>query len=233
MIDEHKVKNFWESRGQKFSVPTGEMANLEPNPQLQEMKQLQEQEIVMPRLSLSQDMDVLDLGAGYGQWALRFAPHVRSVTAVEYASSMLEAGRKEAERQQFHNISFVHSAAEDFRPAQPYSLIFISGLFMYLNDNQAKKVADMALKSVLPGGKVFLRESISLLDKRYIIDDRWSEASQANYSALYRRPAEFVELFKGLELIDDGHLFPDGCPLNKWKETRLHFFLFVRGGDTE
>lgn len=227
MIDEHKVKNFWESRGQKFSTPTGEMANLEPNPQLQEMKQRGEQDIVMPRISLKHDMDVLDLGAGYGQWALRFAPHVHSVTAVEYASSMLEAGRKEAERQQLHNISFVHSAAEDFKPKQSYSLIFISGLFMYLNDDQAKRVADIALKSVRPGGKVFLRESISLLDKRHIIDDCWSEASQANYSALYRRPHEFLELFNGLKLMEEGHFFPDGSPLNKWKETRLHFYLFA------
>lgn len=233
MIDRHTIKNFWEARGKRFEAPTEAMANLEPNPELLGLKVAQEQNVVLPRLDLKPDMDVLDIGAGYGQWSMRFAPHVHSVTAVEYADSMLQAGVEEAKKRNFTNLRFIHSAAEDFIPDKKYQLVFISGLFLYLDDPQAEKVANMAMTALAPGGKLFLREAISLLDQRYMIEDRWSTAMESNYSALYRLPEEFIRLFKKLRLVERGHFFPDGSPLNKWKETRLHFYLFANGEDSE
>lgn len=231
MIDTAKIKDFWDARGKKFGCsPSEEMANLEADPELLALKIKLEQEAVLPRLNLGPDMDVLDLGAGYGQWAFRFAPRVRSVTAVEFSLPMLESGIAEAKRRALSNISFVHCAAEDFTPFRLWPLVFISGLFMYLNDVQAERVAKRAVESLAPGGRIFLRESVSLIGKRYSIDDRWSQAAQANYSALYRMPEEFQDMFVGLGLqpLEHGNMFPDGCRLNKWSETRLRFYVFEK-----
>lgn len=233
MIDRRDIKNFWEARGKKFAAPTEAMANLESSPELLSLKVAQEQNVVLPRLDLKPDMDVLDIGAGYGQWSMRFAPHVRSVTAVEYADSMLRAGVEEAKSRNLANIHFIPSAAEDFIPEKNYQLVFISGLFLYLDDPQAEKVASMAMNALAPGGRLFLREAISMLDRRHVIENRWSTAMESNYSALYRLPEEFIQLFKKLRLVERGHFFPDGSPLNKWKETRLHFYLFAKGEDSE
>lgn len=231
MIDRNDIKNFWEQRGKKFSAPTEEMANLESSPELLQLKVEQEKNIVLPRLNLKPGIDVLDVGAGYGQWSMRFAPYVRSVTAVEYADSMLQAGLKEAKNRKLNNIKFVSSPAEDFTPDAQYQLVFISGLFLYLDDSQAEKVANMVKKALAPNGIFFLREAISLLDYPYLIENRWSNAMESNYSAIYRLPNDFMRLFNNLRLVEKGPFFQEGSPLNKWKETRLFFFLFANDGD--
>lgn len=231
MINPEKIKKFWDERGEKFGdVPTNEMANLEPSQELQALKIALEQEAVNRHIILNSDMDILDLGAGYGQWAFRFAQAARSVTAVEYSLPMMKAGIAEAKRKGVENINFVHCAAESFKPQKTYSLVFISGLFMYLNDTQASAVSEIAAKALCRGGRLFLRESVSLLADRYTIEEQYSKAAGANYSALYRKPDEFIKMFEeqGLQMLEDGNMFPDGSPLNKWKETRLKFYLFKK-----
>lgn len=146
MIDRSNIRNFWEQRGKKFASPTEEMANLESSPELLKLKVEQEKNIVLPRLDLTPEMDVLDVGAGYGQWSMRFAPYVSSVTAVEYADSMMEAGQEESKKCNINDIHFVSSPAEDFIPDKQYQLVFISGLFLYLDDSQAEKVANMVIR---------------------------------------------------------------------------------------
>lgn len=94
--------------------PTEEMSCQETSPELLNLKVAQEQNVVLPRLQLKPDMDVLDFGAGYGQGSMRFAPHVISVTALEYADSVLQAGVLGAKKRQLNNIKFIRSPAEDF-----------------------------------------------------------------------------------------------------------------------
>lgn len=234
MIDANKIKRFWDERGRRYGDrPSEDQANLEPDPNLLDLKVRLEKEAILPRLPLAGNADVLDLGAGYGQWAFRFAPLVRSVTAVEYSEPMLDSGRAEASRRGIDNVAFVRCAAESYAPRRQFDLVFISGLFMYLNDKQAEAVADMAAAAVNPGGKLFLRESASMLQERYMIEERYSKAADALYSALYRLPEEFTRMFasRGLDLLEEGNLFADGCPLNKWRETRLRFYLFGRPGE--
>lgn len=233
MIDKRKIRDFWEERGRKYADPVREMVNLEPDPQLQALKSRLENEVIFSRVSLAPEMRILDLGAGYGQWAMRFAPHVKSVQAVEYSDSMINAGEREIQAKGISNVSFVKSAAEDFIQDAKWDLIFVSGLFMYLNDDQGEKVAANIKQMLAPGGRVFLRESVSLLPERHIIEEKWSEAAGANYSALYRKPEEFARMLMPLALVEEGYFFPDGSPLNKWKETRLKYFLFEKGKDEQ
>lgn len=228
MIDARKIRAFWDERGKRFERVIAEMANLEPDPGLQAMKSRLEREMILPRLNLNPEMRILDLGAGYGQWAILMAPFVKEVCAVEYSRSMLEAGRKEVLEKGLANITFINSAAEDFLVDEEWDLVFISGLLLYLDDEQARAVGRNVAGMVGAGKRVFLREAVSLLPSRYIIDSEWSDALASQYSALYRREEEIMKLFKPLSLIDKGYMFPDGSPLNKWKETRLKFFIFEK-----
>jgi hypothetical protein len=65
---------------------------------------------------------------------------------------------------------------------------------------------------------------------RFEIHDRWSDALQASYAAIYRSRADYVAAFAtiGLALVRDDDMFEDGSPLNKWAETRLRIYRFVR-----
>jgi cyclopropane fatty-acyl-phospholipid synthase-like methyltransferase len=231
MIDANKVKYFWEMRGEQFSkIPFESIANLEENPELLALKVKIETEQVLPRLQLHDRLTILDLGAGVGQWAFRFAPHVKSVTAVEYSKSLANIGIKKLHDNKIDNVKFVISPAENFNTNELFDVIFVSGLFVYMNDDQVEKLIPKFSKWVKQGGIVFLRDGVSILNIRHCIKDNFSSVLKTNYSALYRTRDEYVNLFacNDFSLIEDRQMFDEGCPLNKYPETRLWYYIFRR-----
>jgi SAM-dependent methyltransferase len=148
--------------------------------------------------------------------------------AVEYAASLAEIGRTEAARRGATNVEFVVSPAESYRAAEPFDVVFISGLFVYLTDQQAAALMANVRSLVKPDGIIILRDGTSILPQRHQIVDRFSEILNAHYSAVYRTAGEYRDTFAaaGFSLVRDGQVFPEGCPLNKFRETRLRYYVF-------
>lgn len=229
MIDAEKVKSFWEGRGEKWGkMPFESIANLEEKEELLAMKIALEQQKIMPLLPLTQEKRVLDLGAGVGQWTFRFAPLAKEVVAVEYTDSFADIGRKEAEKRGLTNVKFVQCSAENYQADEPFDVVFISGLFVYLNPEQAQTLMNHLPSLVKPNGLIMLRDGTSILEKSYTINNRYSTILSESYSALYRTRDEYVTLFQqaGFQLKQDGQVFDEDCPLNKFPETRLRYYLF-------
>lgn len=229
MIDAKKVEAFWQTRSKKWGeLPFESIANLEEKPELLEMKITLEQQKIMPRLPLTADATMLDLGAGVGQWTFRFAPLVKHVTAVEYMDSLCEIGRVEAKKRGVMNVEFICSGAEKYLSESKFDVVFISGLFVYLATEQAAELMTNLPKMMKPNCILMLRDGTSILDEAHHINNRYSEILNENYSAIYRTRAQYIELFtaSGFELIEDDQVFDEGCPLNKFPETRLRYYLF-------
>jgi SAM-dependent methyltransferase len=230
MIDAGNVKRFWEARGNKLGeVAFESIANLEEDPKLLELKLKLEQERVLPLLPLTAGCSLLDLGAGVGQWTFRFAPLVGKVVAVEYSAPLAEIGRKEAARRQAHNVEFVVSAAEAFESAEQFDVVFVSGLFVYLTDAQCARLMSALPRLLKPTGTLLLRDGTSILPgKRHEIDHRFSQHLKEYYSAVYRTRDEYLALFAGagFALVQDGQMFDESSPLNKYPETRLRYYVF-------
>jgi SAM-dependent methyltransferase len=229
VIDPTRIKEFWERRGEKLgTIPFESIANLEEQPALLALKTELEQACILPLMPLKPEAAILDLGAGVGQWSFRFAPFVKRVVAVEYAASLAEIGRTEAGRRGAGNVEFVVSPAELFRTDEVFDCVFISGLFVYLADSQCASLMANVRQRVKPGGTLVLRDGTSVLSERHHIVDRFSPTLKANYSALYRTTAEYRAIFSeaGFALECDGQVFPEGCPLNKFRETRLRYYVF-------
>lgn len=228
MINSNKVKTFWDSRSKKLKeVPYESIANLEENPELLKLKIELEQKKIMPLLQLTKDKTILDLGAGVGQWTFRFSPLVKKVVAVEYAAGLADIGRQEAVRRKESNVEFVTSAAEDYCAPEPFDVVFISGLFVYLSNEQADRLIARLLSFVKPDGLVMVRDGSSILPHRHEINDRFSSILNAYYSATYRTRSEYADLFArgGFQIAQDGQMFDEGTPLNKFPETRLWYFV--------
>ena len=230
MIDAGNVKRFWEARGNKLGeVPFESIANLEEDPTLLQLKLKLEQERVLPLLPLGPEASLLDLGAGVGQWTFRFAPLVSRVVAVEYSAPLAEIGRKEAARRGADNVEFVVSPAEAFEADERFDIVFVSGLFVYLTDPQCQRLMSNLPRLLAPGGTLLLRDGTSILPgRRHEIDNRFSQHLKEYYSAIYRTRDEYVTLFAraGLELVQDGQMFEESNPLNKYPETRLRYYVF-------
>ena len=229
MIDPSKVKRFWEGRAAVVGkVAFESVANLEQDQSNLKLKIDDETKKVFEWLPDVAGMSVLDLGAGVGQWTFRFAERgAGHVLAVEYAQGLAEVGAAEAKRRGADQIQFLVSSAEEFDTLQTFDLVYISGLFVYLNDDQANQLLDRLIRFVRPGGLLMVRDGTGVM-KRYEINDRFSEHLGERYSATYRTRDDYVASItrRGFELVRDENMFAEGHPLNKYSETRLRLFLF-------
>ncbi|MDQ1197849.1 MULTISPECIES: class I SAM-dependent methyltransferase [Agrobacterium] len=229
MLDKDKVKRFWDDRASTFeSVAFESIANLEQDKNNLELKIDLETQKVFDWLGDVSGKSILDLGAGVGQWTFRFAARGCSkVTAVEYSAPLAEIGKKEALRQTATNVEFIVSPAEKYVATEPYDIVFISGLFVYLNDDQAEELMQNLPKACGKNTTLLLRDGTGILD-RHEINDRLSEHLQSNYSATYRTRDQYVGMFAaaGFSVLRDENMFEEGNPLNKYAETRLRIYQF-------
>lgn len=228
-MERDKVKNFWESQGSKYkNVPFESLSNFEEDPFILNRRIAIEKEIVFSKLPLKITDTVLDLGSGVGQWTFRFSPLVQSVTAVEYASSLVEIAKIEQEKKQFNNIKLIHQSADEYIGDNKFDIIFISGLLVYLNDEQIMRIVNNLKGMVKDSTLIFLREPTSILKNRYKIVDQYSKELKTNYSAEYRTASEYKEIFRKLNFKcqEDDQFFQEGSDLNKFPETRLRYYVF-------
>jgi SAM-dependent methyltransferase len=233
MIDKSKVKAFWDARAEKYGMlDFNSIANLEEDPINLALKIELETSKVFEYMQTVEGRSILDLGAGVGQWAFRFIERGASrVVAVEYSKALADLGRKEAQARNVTNLDFVVSAAEEYLSDTPFDVVFISGLFVYMNDDQAEKLA-MRLSGHCKNGASLLLRDGTAVESRYVIDNRLSEHLKTQYSAVYRTADEYRDLFvrAGFTLQKHENMFEEGCPLNKYPETRLRIYRFVPAG---
>lgn len=230
MIDRKKVKAFWDARASAYgSLDFDSIANLEQDEDNLALKVALETGKVASYLGSVAGKTILDLGAGVGQWTFRFVEGgAARVVAVEYSQALADVGRREAARRGLTGVDFVVSSAEDFVTDEPLDVVFISGLFVYLNDDAAEKVLSNVSGMCRPDTIVLLRDGTGV-QGRHEIDDRPSEHLRTRYSALYRTADEYEALFArhGLSLLRHESMFEEGCHLNKFPETRLRIYRFA------
>ena len=170
---------------------------------------------------------VLDLGAGTGQWSLKFAKSAKSVIAVEFSKGMQDLAISEAKKQKINNIKYELCAAESFIIDEDIDIIWISGLLCYLHDEDCENLLSNCKKMISENGRLILREPIGL-QERFEIREVYSEALKTKYSNTYRTSEEYFKLFArhDFKKMRDEDMFDKGSDLNKWSETRLRIFEF-------
>lgn len=232
MIDQDSIKSFWNARGRIQNMAPESLVNFEEDEARLRDKTELETKAVMPLMALGPDCDVLDLGAGTGQWTLRFAPFARHVCAVDYEKSFLDLAARHCVGTALDNVDFIQSPVEEFIPSGQFHRVFFSGVLMYLNDEAVNNTLANIRSYMHASGRVVLREPASILGSRHEIDKKYSQALKCDYSAIYRTPAEFKSIMAkaGLRCLQDGQIFPEGSIHNKFPETRLWSYVFVPEG---
>ncbi len=232
-IDQADVKKFWDERAKTYQDMAFEsVAGLEQDPDNLKLKIGLECNKVFDYLPDVTGKRILDLGAGVGQWAFRFAERgAHLVKAVEYSADLCEVGRKEARDRGADQVNFVVSPAEDYVENAKYDIVYISGLFVNMNDDQVEKIATNLPMFCDANTCVILRDGMAR-EKRYELNKAFSQHLQTEYSAIYRTRETFIEMFarNGFTVSRDENVFDEGCPLNKYPETRLHIYEFRYDG---
>jgi SAM-dependent methyltransferase len=230
-LDQAKIKEFWDAQAKKSKKLRIEgIANLEEDPTLLEEKVKLEYDKIINKIDLSSiNSRVLDLGAGVGQWSFIFSKIAKKVDAVEYSIDMLDLAIKEGSRRNITNVNYINSPAQEFQSSNKYDLIWISGLLIYLSDDDCERLVSNCYSMLRNAGTLLLRDGTGV-KQRHEIDNSYSKDLDSYYSATYRTSEEYMALFNsiGFKLVEDEDMFEDGSRLNKWKETRLRVYKFEK-----
>ena len=100
---------------------------------------------------------VLDLGSGIGFWTEHFAQHFARVVAVEASTPLYEALVQRCA--EYSNVEVVQGDVVSFEPEDSVELVFLGGLLMYLNENDAVSLLRKLVGSLAPCGVIVCRET--------------------------------------------------------------------------
>jgi len=157
---------------------------------------------------------VLDLGCGVGFWTEYFAQRFGKVTAVEASLPLYDA--TVARCSQYANATLLNDDVLSFEPDGLYSMIFLGGMLMYLNESDVISLLKRVTPHLEPGGIVLCRES-TVRDGTL--------ARQGDYQVVYRSVQTYSSLFgkcglsvEHVELNTPYFLMQMGCEfIKKWK----------------
>lgn len=230
-FNKQSVKQFWDTRAAKLEETDNKasLTNLETDEELYALKLELESKVLNRIIEETNENDILlDLGCGYGHWSIHFSRLFKNVIGVEYSESLTKYGQKLAIEKNIKNIAFKHSDVCSFQFEGFYDVVLISGLFLYLHNEDVTDILTRLSKHLSKGSRVILRDGMSLLEHDHIIVDKYSSALEDNYSAIYRTPENYKRLFSecGYQLIESMDMFSKESALNKWQETRLRVMVY-------
>lgn len=145
-------------------------------------------------VGFDRSMDVLEIGAGNGRWALSLAPCVNSYVAVDFSRQMLDLAQVRAAKRKIRNIFFVEASAQDYTPEQSFDIIYFSGVTQYLHDADLDTLLERLLAVLKPGGIVIDRSTVSL--------NQTCRTAASGYFSIYRTTDAIRQIYSrsGLQL---------------------------------
>ena len=174
----------------------------------------------------------IEIGAGTCQWTPLLKRFSKNVLATDTSISMLKKGQEFVQRNyKVKGISFFWGdiLKERYPQKSPYDLFFISGLLLYLDEKKFLNLLNFINNFASKESIIVMREPVAV-NKKYILDNVFSEELQMNYSAIYRTENEIIENLKrfGFSISYKKWFHPDGSKFNRWDETRLKLLSFKR-----
>lgn len=226
-IDYRSTLEFFEARA-NVSAQNVLTATMYQDAGLASRRDRAEKETVLPRLNLREGDRVLDIGCGSGRWAELIAPNVSSYLGIDFSQGLLQVAHARVPSAIFQCAPVNALRDEALKVPPPFTLFICSGILAYLNDGDVLRLFATISESATTASRIYVREPIATM-QRLTLDGYWSEELGANYSAVYRTRAEYLDLFSalsGFHLRNEGEPFPR--ELQNRAETEQRYFLLER-----
>lgn len=231
-IDSDKVKDFFDSRN-KSATGSLSSVNLQKDKVLSEARDIHEKNLIVPLLNLTGEENVLEIGCGIGRFVPAIINNVSNYIGLDFSTQLIEIAKKSYS--QFDNAHFQVMSATDINQntlfnKHPFNLIMTMGLMVYLNDDDCSVLVDKIIELSHENlCTLYLRESVSIMDKRLTLKDFYSKDLESNYNAIYRTSDEYMSWFskfqkRGFELVKSDFLLNN--QLSNRTETSQKFWIF-------
>ncbi len=159
--------------------------------------------LIRDKFKLNKKSRVLDLGCGTGQIALKLAPSVEEIIAIDPQEEMLKEGRRLAGRRKIRNITWIPGESKDLKAMSrsfgKIDLTVIAGAFHWMD--RAQTLADLYPMTVTGGGIALVGGTIPMFRAEVpwikIIDDTvidWlGKERKAGTKGVFHNPLKWHE----------------------------------------
>lgn len=241
-VSAKEVKEFWSRRASMYGEK-GLNATICGNQNLETaVKETQfDQEYIIPRLGLTKDSRVVDMGCGIGRFARMILPQCGYYCGVDYTQGMVQVAEqicreiREADPQagaySLHHMS-VAEAVEQAPTSLggPFDVFVMWSIGMYMNDAELEHTLRLAPRLMKERAIILLQDSMGL-GKRLTLDQFPSESLQSTYSAIYRTKEEYEKLYS--PLVEAGFVYIEEAQLpdfgNPYSDSERRFCILKRG----
>lgn len=126
-----------------------------------ELNHYLESKKLFKRIELKKDFNILDIGAGSGRWTYDFSKKCKKVVSVEPFAIYYQL-KKRIKDDGLNNVNILKKGIEELNIKEKFDIVIISGVFVYFEDNEVKKILYKNINPLLKkGGILILREYIS------------------------------------------------------------------------
>lgn len=153
-----------------------------------------EEKLRLTREYLTSEMEVLEFGCGTGGTAIRHAPHVKHMHAVDISGAMLEIAKEQARTAEVGNIMFERIDIADYQAGSESYDVVLGMSILHLVEDPAEIISRVH-RWLKPGG-VFVSSTACLGDKM-----GWFRYVGPVGRMLGRLP--YVKVFKASYLVDE------------------------------
>ena len=224
-INKEEVKNFFNERANKKFDSLMTITSFQNKENLNN-RQKEESEIILKNIKL-ENKKILEIGCGLGRWAEFFNDKCNTYLGIDYSKNLIDIAKKQYN---YHNCHFQVKSALDINNNDliikpPFDIIFITGLLIYLNDDDILQLMKNINNIKFNNTIIYIRETISVIEDRLTLKNYYSEDLNEKYNAIYRTKDELLNFFKELnmKLIKTNKIHES---LNKHNETGYRYFIF-------
>jgi cyclopropane fatty-acyl-phospholipid synthase-like methyltransferase len=231
------IQTFFEERGlnKKLSNKYNYVLFQDDCPDLAVLRDKQEKEKVSQKLDLKPGQRVLDIGCGIGRWGELLLEKGLYYVGIDGSPNMIE--RAEENLKAYFDKKLIVGIFQNFLKVlkdagetDTFDVIFVNGVFMYLNDEDYKNALRDIHSICSDNCQLYFKESMGI-EKRLTLDEIYSDSLTQNYSAIYRSIEEYRESFQkefsgDFHLVIEEQLFAE--ELTNHKETIDYYFIWRR-----
>ena len=223
-INSNKVKDFFSDRANR-DLESDLSIVLFQDKETSEKRHIEEKKAFHDHIDCN-GKKILEIGCGIGRWVETLHDKCDSYLGIDYTEDMINIANEtiDYDNCKFQVMSATDICVDELLIKPPFDIIIISGVLMYINDDDLIKVIENINLVGSENKKLFIMEPISCLETRLTLKDFYSEGLDADYSAIYRTEKEYAECFENLnynKLISE-YIFED---ISHHSETSNMFFV--------